>query len=503
MMKPLASVMRRRTFLGSGMALMALPSAMAMAQTAGQSLTVARPTDARTLDPAMDTSDIGRGVFKNIFDHLVEIQGDGSAAPGLATEWTTNSDATEWTFTLREGVKFLDGSILSAEDVLFSFERIMSNEASPMRTYTRLIDAVTAPDAMTVRFALSEPFTPFARQLSLVSIVPKSVYADTTRDFATEAVGSGPYRIAEWVKDDRMVFEANEDYWDGAPAIKRIILRPIPADNSRVAALLSGEVDIMPALPPSSLRQIEGDPDLEVQTIASNRIVYLASNSRHPVLQDLKLRQAIDKAINRDAIVERLLRGAGKAEGQLVAPSVFGYDPAFAPVEQDIEAARQLVAESGYDGSAIVLQYATNRFPFAAETAQAIAGFLDAVGIRVELQGMEYTAMFPLWANLELPALHLFSFGPTTMDASLIINSLFNTRAYFDSDEARALNLDQLEAADEGERQAIISRLWQLNRDQAGYLPLYNEYQSFGSRRTVAFTPRADEHVQFKELAFR
>ncbi len=493
----------RRSFLGSAAAIVVLQSGLAGAQTQERAIVIARPTDARTLDPAMDTSDIGRGVFKNIFDQLIDIKGDGSAEAGLAESWTTNEDASVWEFTLRDGVKFPDGSTLNAEDVLFSLERIMTNESSPMRSYTRLIQEVTAPGPMTVRFALSEPFTPFLRQLSLIPIVPKYIYQASGRDFAVEAIGSGPYRVVEWVRDDRMVFEANEDYWRGAPAIKNVVLRPIPADTSRVAALLSGEVDVMPALPPSSLRQLEGNPDLDIQTIASNRIVYLASNVRHPLLSDLKLRQAIDMAINREAIVSRLLRGSGRAEGQLVAPSVFGYDPAFTAVAQNVEAARALVAESNYDGSTIALQYGSNRFPFASEVAQAIGGFLNAIGVQVELQGMEYTAMFPLWANMELPALHLFSFGPTSMDAALVINSLFNTRAYFDSDEARALNLAQLAAADVTERQGFISQLWQLNRDQAGYLPLYNEYQSFGSRKTVNFTPRADEHVQFNELSWR
>lgn len=493
----------RRSFLGSAAAMAAVYGGLGRASAQSRPLVVGRPTDARTLDPAMDTSDIGRGVFKNIFDQLIDIAGDGSAEAGLAVSWTTNDDASVWEFALREGVRFPNGSTLTAEDVLFSFERIMTNEASPMRTYTRLIKQVVAPGPMTVRFELSEPFTPFLRQLSLVPIVPKYAYEQTGRDFAVEAEGSGPYRVVEWVRDGRMVFRANDDYWRGAPAIKEVVLRPIPADNSRVAALLSGEIDVMPALPPSSLRQLEADADLEIQTIASNRVVYLASNVRHPLLSDPKLRRAIDLSINREAIVSRLLRGSGKAEGQLVAPSVFGYDPAFTPVQQDVEAARALVAESSYDGTVIPLQYASNRFPFAAEVAQAVAGFLDAIGVKVALQGMEYTAMFPLWANMELPALHLFSFGPTSMDASLVINSLFNTRPYFDSDEARALNLEQLAASDETERQAIISRLWQLNRDQAGYLPLYNEFQSFGSRRSVAFTARADEHIQFNELAWR
>ena len=493
----------RRSFLGSAAAILALQGGIARAQSKDRAMVIARPTDARTLDPAMDTSDIGRGVFKNIFDQLIDIKGDGSVDAGLAVSWTTNDDASEWEFVLREGVKFPDGSMLAAEDVLFSFERIMTSETSPMKTYTRLIKDVTSPGPMTVRFTLSEPFTPFLRQLSLVPIVPKYAYTDTTRDFAVEAIGSGPYRIVEWVRDDRMVFKANDDYWRGAPAIKDVILRPIPADTSRVAALLSGEVDVMPALPPSSLSQLEGNPDLDIQTIASNRIIYLASNVRHPLLSDIKLRQAIDLAINREAIVSRLLRGSGKAEGQLVAPSVFGYDPLIGPVQQDVDAAKALVADSSYDGSSIPLQYASNRFPFASEVAQAIAGFLNAIGIKVELQGMEYTAMFPLWANMELSALHLFSFGPTSMDASLVINSLFNTRPYFDSDEARRLNLAQLAKADETERQAIITQLWQLNRDEAGYLPLYNEYQSFGSRKSVAFTPRADEHVQFNELSWR
>lgn len=494
----------RRTLLAvTAISTLALAPLAALAQGADRTLTIARPTDARTLDPAMDTSDVGRGTFKNIFDQLIDIKGDGSIEGGLATDWTVNEDATEWVFKLREGVKFQNGDVLDAEDVVFSFKRIMENDAAPMRTYTRLINEVSAPDAMSVKFDLSEPFTPFLRQMSLVPIVPQSVYSDTSRNFAVEAVGSGPYRVVEWVKDDHMIFEANPDYWRGAPAIKRVVQRPIPADNSRVAALLSGEVDIMPSLPPSALRQVSGNPDIDLQTLPSNRIVFLASNIRHPALQDVKLRQAIDLAIDREAIVSRLLRGSGKVEGQLVAPSVFGYDPAITAQVQDVAAAKALVAESGYDGSTILLQYPNNRWPFASETAQAIAGYLSAAGIKVELQGMEYTAMFPLWAAMELPALHLFAFGPTSMDASLTINSLFNTRPYFDSDVAKGLNLAQLAAADEAERQAIISELWQLNRDQAGYLPLYNEYQTFGSSKDVNFTARVDEHVQFNEVSFK
>ena len=192
---------------------------------------------------------------------LTELQRDGQMNPRLAESWTYSPDLTEWTFKLRQGVKFHDGSPFTADDVVFTIKRIKADATTPVRTFIRLVTTVEKVDDHTVRFKLIQPYGIFHRQISYVNIMSKT-YFDKVGDegYATKPVGTGPYKLVRWVKDDRMVLEANPDYWRGAPAIKRATFRPIPAEASRASALLSGEVDLVPALPPSLIESTEIGP---------------------------------------------------------------------------------------------------------------------------------------------------------------------------------------------------------------------------------------------------
>jgi peptide/nickel transport system substrate-binding protein len=468
-----------------------------------KALIVAKPTDVPTLDPSFDISDVGQGMFKALYDQLTIIGPDGSVLPGLAERWEGNADATEWRFTLRGNARFHDGRPVTAEDVLFTWQRYMGNNALPPFTYAAPVAAVTAPAPDTVVFRLKAPFAPFDRHTSLISILPKHAYPVTApAPFATAPIGSGPYRVVEWVRDDRLVLEAHGGYWAGKPPIERVIVKPLPNEHSRAAGLRSGELDIVPSLPPLAVQQLRGDSGVTVVTVPSIRTIYMGFNVKNPVLADLRLRRAVDMAIDRELIVTRLLRGLGKAEGQLVAPVTFGYDPAIRPTAYSPDQARALVKESGYDGAAILLQYPSNRWPFATEVAQAIGNFLQRVGIKVELQGMEYAAMFPLWAAQGMPGMHIFGYGPTIMDATVLLNSLINTRTVWHDDIARRLYAEQLAMTDLRQRQAKISALWARIRDQVPYAPLYNEFQAYGVRKGVNFTPRADEVVDFARVTY-
>lgn len=473
-----------------------LPAAAAEPDT----LVVSQSSDTLTLDPSKDTSPISLNLFKNIFEQLTDIAADGSVAPLLATEWSSNEDATVWDFALQEGVTFQDGTPMTAEDVVWSFQKIIDDETSPVRAYLRSVVSVEVTETGGVRFTLDAPFAPWPRQVSLVSILPQAYYTADPDRFATQPIGTGPYRAVEWVKDDRIVLEAYDGHHGGAPEIGTLIFRPVPSETSRTAALLSGELDVVPLLPPAFIDRLSGNPDVKVEKVESNRVLYLGFDTTAAPLDNVKLRQAIDIAIDRSAITEKLLRGLGTPNGQLVAPVTFGYDDGIEPVRYDPEAAKALVAESGYDGTPILFQYPNNRYAFGQEVAQAIAGFLTQAGINVDMQGMEYSAFFPLWVNRQLNGMHLFAFGPSIMDADLPLRSLLETgpsRGYWDNEEVVSLIHAQRASADPAERQELISKVWALVSENVPYSPLYTEIQAYGLSARTGWEPRPDERLIF------
>jgi peptide/nickel transport system substrate-binding protein len=220
------------------------------------------------------------------------------------------------------------------------------------------------------------------------------------------------------------------------------------------------------------------------------------------VLGNVKLRQAIDQAIDREAITSRLLRGLGKPLGQIVAPVTFGYDPSIGATAYNPTRAKQRVAEAGYDGKPILFQYPNNRYAFGEEVAQAVAGYLNAIGIKVEMQGMEYSAFFPLWSGRRLSGMHMFAYGPSIMDAELALNSLYETgpsRGYWSDPRVDGLIAKQRAESDPEKRKQLISQIWRLGTENVPYAFLYNEIQAYGIRDRVKWSPRPDERLLFKD----
>ena len=247
-MPRLGNVTRRHASLGiaSLLGTSAIP-AWAVPKT----LSIGLGGDFPRLDPSKDTSPLGFNFRLNVFDALTEIERNGEVSPRLATKWSYSPDLTEWSFTLREGVTFHDGSPFTSADVVWTVQRILTDPASPVRTFLGLVKGVEATDGGTVKFTLVQPYAIFDRQMTYVSMMSKT-YFDKAGDagYASEPVGTGPYKLVRWVKDDRTVLQANPAYWRGEPAVKTATFRPIPSEASRATALLSGEIDLVPALPP-------------------------------------------------------------------------------------------------------------------------------------------------------------------------------------------------------------------------------------------------------------
>jgi peptide/nickel transport system substrate-binding protein len=464
-------------------------------------IVVSQGSDVLTLDPMLDTSPIGINVFRNVFDALTRIDADGSVVPLLAVSWRASDDTRTWEFTIRTNAKFHDGQPITAEDIVWNFKRLLGEAKSPVRTYISKLTSVEVSAPSTVRFVLSEPFAPFDRQVSLISIISKRAFEEIgAAKFALAPVGSGPFKVVRWVKDDRVELAAFDGYWAGAPKIKTLIFKPVPSETTRAAALSSGELDVVPILPPALVASLANRRGLTIEKVVSNKVVYVGFDVKNPLLGDVRIRQAVDLAIDRNALTSRLLRGLGKPSGQVVAPVTFGYAADIEPTPFDPARAKQLVAASGYKGDKIVLQYPNNNLAFGEEVAQAIANYLGQVGINIELQGMEYSAFFPLWANRKLNGMHLFAYGPSIMDAALVIGSLYDSsgRVYWTDPKVDRLAKQQRGERDKDKRRALIGEILRLSKEAVPYAPLYNEIHAYGIQGRVKWTPRPDERLFFQ-----
>jgi peptide/nickel transport system substrate-binding protein len=492
-----------KTLVGSAALVCGLIIAGSPATAQQGKITVAQSVDVFTLDPSKNTAAPSLNVYQNVFGNLSEIEATGLIAPSVAESWNAEKDATVWTFKIRSGIKFHNGDPLTVDDVVWTYRTILDDPKSPVRSYLKAVVAVEKVDDRTVRITTKSPFSTFGRQVSLVSIMPQKAYTEIgSEQFSVAPIGSGPFKVKKWVKDDFLELEAFSDYWEGAPSVKTVIFRPMPSEAARAAALAAGEIDIVPVLPPPLVDSMSKMDGINVTKVPSNRVIFIAYNTNTPPLGNIKLRQAILHGIDRETITSKLLRGLGIPIGQLAPPVTFGHDPSLGVPKYDPDMARKLVKESGYDGKPILFQYPNNRWAFADQTSQAIVGYLDEIGIKLKLQSMEMAALFPLWIANEIPSMYLFSMGLSTLDADLLLNLEYESKtmhSYWSSEEVDRLAMQQRAQPDQELRKKIFSKIWRIDRENAVFAPLYNEIHAYGVRDCVDWTPRPDERLRFKK----
>ena len=490
----------------SAMAVSALAVAMLTGQASAQApaaITVALGGDFPGLDPSKDTSPIGFNYRLNVFDALTELQRDGQMNPRLAEAWTFSPDMLEWTFKLRRNVKFHDGSDFTADDVVFTIERVLADNTTPLRTFIKLVKTVEKVDDYTVKFTLIQPYGIFHRQISYVNIMSKTYFGKVgDQGYATKPVGTGPYKLVEWLKDNRMVLEANSTYWRGAPVIKSATYKPIPAEASRASALLSGEIDLIPSLPPSLMDQLKTAPSLNVGVAPGFRVVFTAFNVNKAPLDNPLIREAIDKGIDRAAITDKLLRGLGKPTGIMVPPMNIGYDASFTPTKFDPVAAQELVLKAGYKGEPISIQYPNNNIPMANEVVQAIAGYMTSIGLKVEIKPMEFTAFFPLWLQSKLDSMYFFAFGSSQYHAETVLTTMYENGSHafkVDMEIDRLLKL-QRTVTDPAEQKKLISEAFRRSNENRYHLPLYDEMQAYAVKKSINYSPWPDGFVRLYDF---
>ncbi len=487
------------------------------------SVVVAQGVDPTTLDPMNHQEAPAANLAGNIFDTLTERDQDLKLVPLLAESYK-NVAPTVWEFKLRKGIAFHNGEPFDAESVKFSIERLVDPKLKlrGASAYAPL-SHVEVVDAHTARIHTKSPWPILDTMMSgsQVSMLPPKYYREKDgAHVAKNPVGTGPYKFVRWVKDDRIELAANEQYWRGAPRVKKLVFRPIPDDAVRVAALQNGEIDVAVNIPPHLASIIANHPKLFLSTAPSVRTIQLMYythqfDAQHKLVgpyqgpvADKRVRQAMNAAVDVDEIIKNVLDGKGMRVATMLTDKHFGFDPQLKPVKQDLGRTKQLLTEAGFpNGVEMVVNGPQGRYVRDKEVAEAVAGQLTKAGVRVTLRIHEWGNYLNNMAYVHKAGpVWLIGWGTASYDAEVVYAPLFRSgkilsnyhNADFDGmiDEAQTV----MDPKRRLELYGKINRLW---IDDAAAMPLYQQLDLYGATKRMAWKARGDERLKGFDMAVK
>jgi len=404
---------------------------------------VASPTE--SLDPHKTASILSHAVLKSAVEQLTRIRPDGEVEGLLATSWEMGADSTTWTFHLRRGVSFHDGAPFNAEAVRANLAHILNPQVVvPGRTNVAAISGTEVVDPYTIRIKTSRPFSglPIALSHGVAGMLsPASLAAATARTADRPPAGTGPFRIASAALPDEVILERNDSYWGEKPAMRRIEVRSRSNDQTRLAAFLAGEADVNFYVTPEGRARVQADTALDVLSVPSIRLFMVHLPMGLPAMQDIRVRQALNHAIDRAQIVRTIFQGAAQPADSSIGPGVFGYQkgPEYA---YDMQRAASLLAAAGWTKGAsgmlerqgapfptIRLLASRGRYPNDARLAQTVSGYLRQLGVPTTLQIDEFATFFAA-ARTEAPAgnwMVQMAWGFPQMDGTAFLCSVYAT----------------------------------------------------------------------------
>src|SRR5438874_8449549 len=493
---------------------------------AAADLRIAVAADVTSIDPHFFNLFPNNNIAEHIFDKLVQMDPDSKMIPGLATSWKPIDDRT-WEFKLRKGVKFTNGTELTAEDVVFSIDRVpnVPNSPGPFTAYTKAIIAKEIVDPYTIRFKYAAPYPLAPNDLSTIYIVSKKVATGaSTEDFNSgkAAIGSGRYKLVKYTSGDRIDLIRNDNYWGEKSPWDNVTFKIIKNESARVAALLSGDVDAIEQPPTADLARIKADPKFTVTSKISHRVIYFNFDhlqrsspfitdkagkplDKNPLL-DIRVRRAISKAINRPAIADRVMEGQAVPSGQLVSERLFGHVPGLKADAFDQAGAKKLLAEAGYpDGFNLTIHGPSGRYVNDEKIVQAVAQMLTRVGIasKVETAPM---APYSARASKQEFSFHMVGWGASTGEASSPLRSLlatFNREnglgavnwGRYSNVKVDYLIEQALQQVDDENRKVMLQNATKLAMEDLGIMPIHFQFTIWATKKNVAYTPRTDEYT--------
>lgn len=467
--------------------------------SSGESKTLifGRGGDSVSLDPIVVTDGESYKVTKNIFDTLVNFgEQDTDVNPGLATDWTAAEDGLTYTFQLEEGVKFHDGTDFNAEAVVKNFERWAGGDADKFPYYGSMfggfsgdeghvIESVTATGDYEVEFKLKRPQAPFLKNLAMSSfgIASPTAFEAAGDKFGDDPVGTGPFKFVEWKRNDSITLEKNEDYWvEGEPKLDQVIFRSIPDNSARLNALLSGEIDLADGITPSDGKTIEGNADLQLFERPSMNVGYLGlTNTREP-FDDPKVRQAMNHAIDKQAIVDAFFEGRGEIAKNPMPPVINGYNDDIEAYDYNPEKAKELLAEAGlpdgFDMELYAMPVPRPYMPDGQKVAEAIQKNLADIGVNAKIVSFEWATYLEKAANGEADAF-LLGWTGDNGDADNFLYVLLdqdnigsNNYAYYKNQELHDLLIKAQSEVDESVRNDLYMQAQEIIHEDAPWVPL-------------------------------
>lgn len=364
----------------------------ATAAFAGGTLRVGREQDNTTFDPILTIQNADIWVIDNMIANLVRVTPDGTGLePDLAEAWTISADGLAYTFTLREGLVFSDGSPITPQDVKFSLERLRDRPDSIMGSMYKVIESIDTPDARTIAITLSEPSAPFLSTLAMfaAAILPEKAVTERGDGFGSDPVGAGAFMLEEWKRGDKVRLVRNPNYWEkDRVKLDGVEWHYIPNDNTRVLKLQAGEIDAAIFIPFSQIDQLGEDPNVEVHLDPSSREDHMLINHAHKPLDDVRVRRAIVMAIDRQAIVDTVLFGHGAVANSFIPAGALYYNPDNKTDPYDPEGAKSLLAEAGVSDLSLKLLIAAGN-SIDEQTAILVKDQLGKVGIDVAIEKQE------------------------------------------------------------------------------------------------------------------
>ncbi len=492
--------------LARRLGLAAFLTSVALAPSAfADDIVIAIGAEPGTLDPQALDDGPERTINDNIFETILVRDVEGVLHPCLAESLPTQVDPLTWEVKLRPGLTFTNGEALDAEAVAYSINRILDPELKTgQASYIATIAGAKVIDATTVYVSTKEPDPTLSTRLYWIKIVPPAY--SKTAEFASHPVGSGPYRFVNWTRGEQVVIEANPDYWGDKPGIDGVTYRFIPDANTRVAGLMSGEIDLITNVAPDVVEQL---PKFATQQGVELSYMMLNARPGAGVTEDKRVRQALNYAINKEELASAIFLGrAAVADGQLLAPTAFGYDPTISAYPFDPEKAKALLAEAGAEGATINITSQSGRWLKDRDSVEAIAGYWSAIGLNVNIETYEWSDFLGRIRNREVrPQVFYASSSNELFDADRpTTQTLHPTGGSSSSNENEAF-VELIEKAryetDVDARKALYSQILHIAHEDANLVWLLWHQDIYGLAKRVEWTPRPDGKILVKDITLQ
>lgn len=492
--------------------------AEAKSENKRDSVTIALATDVSSLNPYGQDNNVTNQVMFHIYEPLVTQDRNLSIIPCLADSWEESEDGMTWTFKLHEGVKFHDGSDFTAEDVVASYNYAKDVSGSYKSRFAT-VDSIEATDDYTVVLHMKTKYPLLLTDLAMVCISNKeNIEGKTEEEIGNSVIGTGRYKLVEHIKEDHIDMVANEEYWGGAPEIKSVRFRPISNAATRTATMLSGEIDVMGGVSVQDVERLESADGIHVVSEPSMEMIYMnmeqmlddnpAVEGGGNPLKDVRVRKAMYQAIDTDMIINNIMKGHAYPTATLIRDTFNGYSPELERFPYDPEAAKALLAEAGYpDGFTITLDAGSDITVNSSEVAQAVAGYLEKVGIKVNLNLMPSATFLPHIRPYEhKTGLLISAWSVYTGEGITMMNQHCYTydqekgtgnanRGHYSNSEVDKLIDEAMQESDKERRAELTKQIDKITHDDVAYIPLYVQENIFAVKDDIDYTPRFNKYV--------